>query len=542
MKVLAKVLRSETFAVFFLLVMLVVLNIVGLTHKRLTYDEGKHYKYGMQILAGSSDRFDDSKMPFSALNAAPAKIYEGIKGGPFERILKFLGKMRTGRYITIFFSLLVAIVVHRWARQLYGRAGGLLSLLLYAFCPNMLAHSRLITTDVYCAGMIVISLYFFWRFLNRGGWEAALLSSVTLGLSQLAKYTCVFLYPLFLLIALAVCARRVAGLPAQNKRQAIVSGAAKFLWVSVFFGAVSLVVINLGFGGNRTLTKFGDYQFKSRVFNLIQSEHPALKSLRVPLPYPYLEGLDWVKYNEETGKSFGAVYLFGEFKKGEGFPGYYFYVFLYKVPLGVTILLLLALLNYGRSGHHTRFFENELFLAVPVLFFAIYFNFFYAAQIGMRYFLMVLPLLYIFCGNLFERWAVFKAGTRVLYSLLLAYVLVSVLSYTPHYLSYFNELVGDRKNAYKVLADSNIDWGENEWFLQRYQKEHPETLVNPELPVAGHIVVGVNELVGVNGGPKKFEWLRENYEPVGHIAYTYLVYNVSSDDLPHTPSAVSEKT
>lgn len=527
---LLKYFNPEKAMVALLLTLLVTLNVIGLMHKRLTYDEGKHYKYGMQLLAGNSDRFDDSKMPFSALNAAPAKIYEGIKDGPLEPILKFLGKMRTGRYITIFFSLLVAIVVYRWARQLYGCEGGLFALLLYVFCPNMLANSRLITTDVFCAGMIVISLYFFWRFLNFGGWKLALLSATTLGLSQLAKYTCIFLYPIFVLIALVFCFRGVKGLYLRKDWPGILKGVMKFTAMLIFFGAISLLVINLGFLGNRTFVKFGDYQFKSRPFNDVQTRYPLLKSVRVPVPYPFLEGLDWVKYNEETGKSYGAIYLFGQLKRGEGFPGYYFFAFLYKVPIATMILLLLSLWSYYRRGCSRYFVENELFLAVPLLFFTVYFNFFYGAQIGIRYFLVVLPLLYIFCGNLFLKWQVAKRPARVFLGLLMAYAVGSVLSYTPHYLSYFNELVSDRKQSYKILADSNIDWGENEWYLERYRKKHPEVIVSPEFPAAGRIVVGVNELVGINADPKKFEWLRKHFEPIDHIAYTYLVYDVRAED------------
>ena len=31
----------------------------------------------------------------------------------------------------------------------------------------------------------------------------------------------------------------------------------------------------------------------------------------------------------------------------------------------------------------------------------------------------------------------------------------------PHYLAYFNELIGGPKNGYKYLTDSNLDWGQD---------------------------------------------------------------------------------
>ncbi len=42
---------------------------------------------------------------------------------------------------------------------LYGSTAGLLSLTLWVFCPNILAHARLITTDVAATSMGVLATY-----------------------------------------------------------------------------------------------------------------------------------------------------------------------------------------------------------------------------------------------------------------------------------------------------------------------------------------------------------------------------------------------
>ena len=46
--------------------------------------------------------------------------------------------------------------------------------------------------------------------------------------------------------------------------------------------------------------------------------------------------------------------------------------------------------------------------------------------------------------------------------------------------------------AYKILADSNLDWGQNWHYLQRYLRAHPEAKIEPGRPVDGRIVVGAN--------------------------------------------------
>ena len=57
------------------------------------------------------------------------------------------------------FSVLGGLVVFAWSRRLYGTGGGLLSLCLWVFCPNVLAHCRLITTDLGSTALGVAATY-----------------------------------------------------------------------------------------------------------------------------------------------------------------------------------------------------------------------------------------------------------------------------------------------------------------------------------------------------------------------------------------------
>ena len=116
--------------------------------------------------------------------------------------------------------------------------------------------------------------------------------------------------------------------------------------------------------------------------------------------------------------------------------------------------------------------------------------------------------------------------------ILVAWAAISALSYYPHFISYFNEFVPDRKLAYRHLADSNLDWRGNEWYLAEYIRRHPGVIVDPRKPQAGRIVVPVNALVGVNRSPEEYRWLREHFTPVDQIAYSFLVYDVPKEMLP----------
>lgn len=514
--------------ILLVLIFFFVFNVLSVQGKARTYDERKHFRYGVDILNGNSTRFDDSKMPFSAWNALPAKIAETI---PFlDRW--YLSRLITARLMTTLFSLLVAYVVFSWSRELHGFVPGLISLGLYVLDPNIIAHSQLVTTDIYAAGMVLFSSYWLWKFANTRKWSDGLFLAFTLGMAQLAKYTAISLYPLFA-IALLVYDWRYGRETEKGrngwKLRSILLQYVKYILVAAIVGTL---IINVGFLFNRTFTSLRDYYFRSDLFRSVQSEI----SFVVPVPYPYLEGLDWIVQRERTNQGFGHIYLLGETRYGKGFPGYYFVAFLLKVPIATQIILLAAFVLYllDRSRRE-NFISNEWFLLWPIFFYTIYFNFFYRAQIGIRYFLIVFPLLYVFAGSLFKNWRSFDPGKKWLGLALGTYLIASLLFYYPSYISYFNEIVWDRKMAYKYLADSNLDWGQDEDIVAEYLAEHPDVRKPPKRPgrinTTTRYYLQVNQLVGITETPDAYQWLRENFEPVDMIAPSCLLFEITPEQM-----------
>jgi hypothetical protein len=161
-----------------------------------------------------------------------------------------------------------------------------------------------------------------------------------------------------------------------------------------------------------------------------------------------------------------------------------------------------------------------------------FFSIFCTAQIGIRYILPIMPFVFVFVGKAAcNSYRVQQRSVQLSIPILLAWYSLSCLSFHPHYLSYFNELIGDRKNMYKYLADSNVDWGQSQFFLTEYLKDNSNQtiFVKPSRPTEGVIVVNVNDLVGVTVDPSRYEWLRKSYEPTDHIAYSWLVYELPSN-------------
>jgi len=490
----------------------------------LTYDERLHLRYGMQILDRNSDRFDDSKMPVSALNAYPVAV--ALRLWP-EALDGAWQPERIGRIATILFSGAVGLVLLLWSREWYGGAAGVAAAFLYAFEPNILAHAGLITTDVYAAGMTAVTIYAFWRFLERPRFATALISSLLLGLSQLAKYTCISLYVILPLLALAHAAgKRRRGVAPQGG-----AGIPKIVAVVSLFLLVSLMIVNAGFLFNRTLTPLGEYTFQSDVMTWIQESVPGLRGLPIPVPYPYLEGLDLVRYRDVSGEGYGQIYLLGQSRMVGGFPGYFFVASLFKMPLAEQLIILVAPAVYFFRRHAQGFWDREVFLLGPAFLYAVYFNFFLSAQIGLRLYLVVFPLLIVFASSVFRGWSALGTRRRALLAAAGLWMVASVASYYPHFIPYFNELVWNRLHAFRILSDSNIDYGQGKGYLAVYLAQHPQASFEPLAPVLGTVVISVDRLTGVRDSPAWYRQLSQRLEPVDHVAYSYLVYDLSLEDL-----------
>lgn len=505
------------------------LELASIRQKTLTADEEDHYGYGWNILMLSPDSRivgNGTLMPFNSLNALPRLAGRQLPDG---KIKNFLVALETGRLVTMLFSLLLAFYIFRWSRELYGIPAGFFSLFLFAFSPNLIAHSRLITNDIFATCLITLSLYYYWRFLSSGGWKLAAITAVLTGVSQVAKYSAISLYPVFLVILVITRGKHLIMILRAKEWENIWRRSRVWAQYAVFFTLVNLMIINIGFLFHGTFTTLSEYTFRSLSWQRIQSRSGVLGRIPLPLPTLYLEGPDDRQWEIETGEH-ANNYLFGEYRNPGYFTGYYFWAYIYKVPIAIQIFIILSIIVYLKNRREYNFIRKEIFLWTPIVLFSLYLNFSPSIQSGIRYALPVFPLVLICSGNLLKYWGSFSWRFRIALAALATYLIISVLSYFPHYLSYFNELVWDRKTAYKILADSNLEWGQNRHYLGKYLFNHPEAVFSPERPRPGKIVVRANDLVGLFR-PSEYRWLRENFEPVDHVAYTYLVYDVTPEAL-----------
>lgn len=422
-------------------------------------------------------------------------------------------------------GLLLGLTIYRWAKTCHGIYGGLFSLLLFAFSPNILAHSHYVTTDFLATVFIFMSSYTWWRCLKQSNIRNIFLAGITLGLALISKYTAVILILSNLIIAIIYILHRGEGSDFK-KRFSTYSK----LYCTVFL--ISLFPIWAAYSFDIGNISGLELTFKNTPLEILS---------KIPFLAPHywqgvfnLTGLLNVG-SEITGRPY---YLLGEIS---GHTRWYYYPlsFLIKTPVPLLLALIFSLLSYLKCKEYLK---SALPLLVPptLLILAIMLN---NLQIGMRHLLPLFPFIFVISSRFLIVTVKHDIYKKLLFIFLSGWLIVSSLSIFPHYLAHFNILVGGPQHGYKYLVDSNLDWGQDVLRLKEYTEEKgikPKLLyfglLGPEFyqidhekirgcqPAKGPIAVSATILVGTYIKPSEcFNWLLQR-EPIKQIGYSIFMY------------------
>jgi hypothetical protein len=332
-----------------------------------------------------------------------------------------------GRLPIMALGVLLGAVVFRWTRDLFGPNAGLLALGLYTFDPNLIAHSRLSTTDLGLAAAMIFAMWRLWAWLERPTRWNLVWVGVAAGAAMTAKFTGLMLAPMFVLVALIH--------PLRNSRMIL-----RRLANLAIAGIIALLVV------------WAVYGFE------IRDGLPAAT---------YWRGLIkiWTEYSQGY-----PTFLLGQVSR-TGWWYYFPVTFALKTPLPTLILLAagVALSLFRDTWQRT----SAAFVPPTLSMVAAMFS---PLDIGYRHILPVLPFVLIVAGNAADikseipnfKFQIkpscgllkFEIWYLIFGILSLWYVTAAVLIF-PYHLSYFNELAGGPANADKILVDSNLDWGQD---------------------------------------------------------------------------------
>lgn len=504
-----------------LLLIHIILAYSSLEKKCTTFDEIAHLTKGYAFWTIDDNRLMPDHPPLAQAWAALPLLNDSLRFPKLEQKAWYtsdiykLGKqffyslrndpdamLRQGRMMIILLSAVTGLVVFFWSRKLFGIVGGIVSLMLWVFSPTVLAHGRLITTDLVVSLFFLLSVAAIWRLLHHVNPVTILAGCAALSGLFLSKMSAVLIIP----VGLGLMVIRLFSsqpLPFQIRNMRLVTSRWNmgiiFLGVMFIFVAATWCALWATF----------DFRYEAMV-----NAQPNRDQLFVPKKIP--EGktlweyqgrgitttaaaIDWArKY-----RVLPEAYLYGFLSTMQGARGrdafldgdrrltgwwrFFPLCFVYKVPLSIMGLLMAAMIAVVMRKEVLSVATNDkqqsklirsgsiFYHTAPLwMLMAVYWIFAVTANlnIGHRHLLPTFAPMFILAGAS-SLWihSTRKWVRAVVPSLLGVLILTSIIAW-PHYLSYFNVLTGGSARGYQHLVDSSLDWGQDLPGLKDWLSKH----------------------------------------------------------------------
>ncbi len=408
-----------------------------------------------------------------------------------------------GRAMMLVAGLALGALVAWWSWKLGGAVAAIVATALFAFDPNFLAHASLVTNDVAFSLVALALIHALWRLGQRATWPRLGIVAILCAVGINTKFSGLLLGPLILIVLLA---RALMKEPWEFWGRSLVSTRAK-VWAAVGVCA--------GAGVASFVLTWGVYRFRfdptpapgvslnmpalvrMTQVNELYRRHPGepvtdeerekwIPSLLTGfalfaehhrlLPQAFVYGVLHVHMASQVRNAF----LMGEISE-TGFWNYFPLAMAFKTPLASLAAMAgalgVALLTRKRwwGSHQNRWLT--ICLGLPG---AVYFLYVMRANLnlGLRHILPLYPLIYIGIG-LAAAWAWREWGTkaRIATGVLLLGLAVESSAAFPDYIPFFNAAAGGSRGGYRLLGDSNLDWGQDlkplaKW-AEKWHRDNP---------------------------------------------------------------------
>jgi hypothetical protein len=374
----------------------------------------------------------------------------------------------------LIFYFVLCWLVWRWAYERSGPGAACMAVTIAAFSPTILAHARLVTTDVAAAAGVIAATYTFVGFLKKPTRNSFLLAAGVLGLALLCKFNNVLLGPFFLFVG------AMWGLDGQWfsrvhwRRAARMFGWTTAVGVVAVLGVVWPVYIiqtwhyPIAHQINDTRSILGPEPGIIGKLALWASDKPVIRALG-----HFDLGVAMATQREAGGNT---IYWLGTIVQTGG-PLYFPLVYLLKEPLPWLILIVMALASLIRPMKRnkkaakiswwTHYRDEWIWLSWLVLYWGVSIH--STLNIGIRHLLPVYPFMILLVSGrisatvqwLHERHPDRVTAYNIMIAVLLGWYVAESVAVFPSYLSYFNELAGGPSGGYRYVVDSNLDWGQD---------------------------------------------------------------------------------
>ncbi len=466
-------------AVFLFAWVSIVLCLVGRQESQ-TFDEANHilagYRYWMcadfaansehppmvKLLATVPLLFQNVKVPIPLCGSSHSPHQDFLDGRAFLYSNDADSILFRTRLFAAVFTVALGVIVFVSARRMFGDGPAVIALAIFVFEPNILAHGFLVTTDMALACCLYAAVFAFYRYLEKPMTSRLIVTGVLAGTALAAKHSGILVFPI--LAALALAELMNASEPESKSKR--------------FFGLLTALAF-VGLIAYVTLWSFYGFRFQAQpgphvrvsALQLTQAHGAtALKDLFLGLgrfhllPEAYLNGFQRVARLLRAG---GDVFILGKmYPTGRWF--YFPLVLLVKSTLGFLALLLLAAVTLIVAPITQRRALTSLVIP-PLLFLVACLP--AKLNLGIRHILPLYPFIIVLAAagawEFCKRWR-----GRCAVVLLLALHAISSLASFPNYIPYSNELFGGTAKTYKLLDESNVNWGQSLKSIQSYIRKN----------------------------------------------------------------------
>lgn len=411
--------------------------------------------------------------------------------------------LTAARLMIVLLLLALLVLVHRVTDRLFGPDAALLALAVAALSPALLAHGHLVTTDLPSALASFGTLLAFSALAARPGVPRLAGAAAAFAALVLTKNTWPAILPALAAMAVVAVLRRDAPLAAPRGRPpAPLAG--RGARVAVLAGAAALS----GLAAWGAL--WACYGFRYSPFRGPGAEQARMHLPAQPgLPPPADQDAAWeavltdahgasaagpaaafVRWGRAR-RAFPEAWLYGialigkmspriayfRGAVGSGWPAYFPVAFLVKTPLAALFLAALGIAAAAVGRARPR----DAVLAAGLVTFLVSYALsavLSGMNIGHRHLLPLEPILAVAAGAA-AAWVASRSG-KILVGALLLWLLGAVLLAHPGELGYFNEAAGGFRSGWRILADSNVDWGQDLGRLAHWARANG----NPEIRLA----------------------------------------------------------
>ncbi len=417
--------------------------------------------------------------------------------------------LRAGRRMMALWWLAGSALVFAWGRKLGGFATGIVAAALWLFDPNLIAHGQLTTNDVAVTAAMAAAVYGLWRVCQNLSLRNLLLAGALFGTAFLTKFSALALLPAMITLFGARAIRQEPWPVTWPQTRSLLTMRER--WRGAFLAATVVLAVSwiliwacYGFrwqaGASNEPGRFPVAAMMDSIKRkamaregIVQPTAEQIGATRLGflpraflfahkarlLPEAYTYGLLSTYHRTSSGGGFIA----GRHST-EGFWYFFPVVFLCKTPVPVLLAIGIAMALLIRRRWKLVF--DDWFLLVPI---AVYLGFALTSRVnlGLRHLLPIYPFLFLLAAR-----GLAELRTRWMITMLAAWLGWNALWTWPNYLTFFNEparavaaminhnagssvleeTFGRRHNGWRLLVDSNVDWGQDLPALAQWQRDN----------------------------------------------------------------------